>query len=224
MSMPLWLALLLGTGFGLGTWLIISGAWPARPPLASMLAALCPPAAAPRIVTADAGGWAARAGRPAAGPLRALGLPGTAIRRDLAVLGRSLDRHLAEKAAAAVTGLLIAPAAGGSVPPRRDQRPGGGARLGRAGRWPRPGSSPPTSGCAPRPRRGARTPGTPCRRSWTWRPSRWPAARASTRPSPTPQPTGTGGRSARSAAPWPPPRQPAPRHGTPWPSSAPRSG
>ena len=67
-----------------------------------MLAALCPPAAAPRIVTADAGGWAARAGRPAAGPLRALGLPGTAIRRDLAVLGRSPDRHLAEKAAAAV--------------------------------------------------------------------------------------------------------------------------
>ena len=109
MSMPLWLALLLGTGFGLGTWLIISGAWPARPPLASMLAALYPPAAAPRIVTADAGGWAARAGRPAAGPLRALGLPGTAIRRDLAVLGRGTDRHLAEKAAAAVTGLLIAP-------------------------------------------------------------------------------------------------------------------
>ena len=109
MSMPLWLALLLGTGFGLGTWLIISGAWPARPPLASMLAALYPPAAAPRIVTADAGGWAARAGRPAAGPLRALGLPGPAIRRDLAVLGRGADRHLAEKAAAAVTGLLIAP-------------------------------------------------------------------------------------------------------------------
>ena len=42
MSMPLWLALLLGTGLGAGAWLIISGAWPARPPLARMLAALYP--------------------------------------------------------------------------------------------------------------------------------------------------------------------------------------
>jgi tight adherence protein C len=109
MSMPLWLALLLGTGLGAGVWLIISGAWPARPPLARMLAALYPPAVAPRIVTDDAGGWAARAGRPAAGPLRALGLPTAGVRRDLAVLGRSPDRHLAEKAAAAVTGLLIVP-------------------------------------------------------------------------------------------------------------------
>jgi len=109
MSMPLWLALLLGTGLGLGAWLIISGAWPARPPLARMLAALCPPAVPPPIITGDDGGWAARAGRPAAGLLRALGLPGAAVRRDLAVLGRGTDRHLAEKAATAVTGLLIVP-------------------------------------------------------------------------------------------------------------------
>jgi tight adherence protein C len=109
MSMPLWLALLLGTGLGAGAWLIISGAWPARPPLARMLAALSPPAVAAPIITDDNGGWAARAGAPAAGPLRALGLPTAGVRRDLAVLGRSLDRHLAEKAAAAVTGLLIVP-------------------------------------------------------------------------------------------------------------------
>jgi tight adherence protein C len=109
MSMPLWLAFLLGTGLGAGAWLIISGAWPARPPLARMLAALYPPAVAPRIVTDDDGGWAARAGRPATGLLRALGLPTAGVRRDLAVLGRSPDRHLAEKAAAAVTGLLIVP-------------------------------------------------------------------------------------------------------------------
>ena len=109
MSMPLWLALLLGTSLGAGAWLIISGAWPAPPPLARMLAALSPPTVAPPIVTGDAGGWAARAGRPAAGPLAALGLPTAGVRRDLAVLGRSLDRHLAEKAAAAVTGLLIVP-------------------------------------------------------------------------------------------------------------------
>ncbi|MGI8447155.1 MAG: type II secretion system F family protein [Streptosporangiaceae bacterium] len=109
MSMPLWLALLLGTGFGLGVWLIISGAWPARPPLARMLAALYPPPAPRRIITGDDGGWAARAGQPAAGLLRALGLPTAGVRRDLAVLGRGTDRHLAEKAAAAVTGLLIVP-------------------------------------------------------------------------------------------------------------------
>jgi tight adherence protein C len=105
--MPLWLALALGAGLGGGVLLVITGAWPARPPLAAVLAALAPRPPAPRAAAGDPWGWAARAGRPAAGLLARLGLPRAAVRRDLAVLGRSTDRHLAEQATAAAAGLIL---------------------------------------------------------------------------------------------------------------------
>jgi tight adherence protein C len=104
-------ALLLGTALGAGMLLIATGIWPPPPPLARLLASLTGPAPRPAIVASDSPGWAARLGRPAAAPLARLGLPGTAISRDLAVLGRSPQRHLAEKAAAACTCLLIGPLA-----------------------------------------------------------------------------------------------------------------
>ena len=109
--MPLGYALLLGAALAAGMLLIATGIWPSPPPLARLLASLSAPAPRPRIVADDSSGWAARLGRPAARPLARLGLPGTAISRDLAVLGRSPERHLAEKAAAACACLIIGPLA-----------------------------------------------------------------------------------------------------------------
>jgi Flp pilus assembly protein TadB len=59
------------------------------------------------------GGFAARAGRPIAEALAGAGagwLIGAGLRRDLAILGRSAERHLAEKVTLALIGLLFAPA------------------------------------------------------------------------------------------------------------------
>ena len=66
------------------------------------------------MLTAEAeGGFAARLGRPAADVLGRAGagwLVPAGVRRDLAVLGRSPERHLAEKVTLALVGLLFAPA------------------------------------------------------------------------------------------------------------------
>ncbi|MFF5985914.1 type II secretion system F family protein [Prauserella flavalba] len=101
-------ALLLGAGTGLGLWVLLVWLLPPRPSLASALAAArATPKPKPVITTPDAGGWAARVGRPAVRPLAALGLPGQKRRRDLMVLERSPDALLAEKAVLAVAGLLL---------------------------------------------------------------------------------------------------------------------
>ncbi|AXK37719.1 secretion system protein [Streptomyces armeniacus] len=65
------------------------------------------PAPPPPILPADHGGWAQHLGKPFVGALRASGLPGRALHRDLAITGRSVEVHLAEKAALALTGLLM---------------------------------------------------------------------------------------------------------------------
>lgn len=105
-------ALLAGALFGLGLLAIAAGLAPRRPPLSEALAALTREPAPP-LVTPDDGGWAARFGRPAAALLAGAGLPTAAVRRDLAVLGRPAERQLAEQVTAAVTGLLLIPAAAG---------------------------------------------------------------------------------------------------------------
>jgi Flp pilus assembly protein TadB len=98
--------LLLGVGFGVGVWALCVWAFPPRPALGAVLARLsAPPAPAP-ILTAEESGWAARLGRPFVRPLAAAGLPTARIRRDLAVIGRPVATHLAEKASLAVAGLL----------------------------------------------------------------------------------------------------------------------
>jgi len=99
-------ALLLGAGCGLGLWALLVWAAPSRPPLATVLARLHRQPEPPPILTADEGGWAARAGRRLTPVLKALGLPGTSLGRDLAVLGRDVDAHLAEKATFTILGLL----------------------------------------------------------------------------------------------------------------------
>jgi Flp pilus assembly protein TadB len=102
-------ALLAGTGFALGLLAIAAGLAPRRTSLADALDFLTRPRPAP-VITLDAGGWAARLGRPAAALLAGLGLPGKALRADLAILGRPPERLLAEQATAAVAGLLLVPA------------------------------------------------------------------------------------------------------------------
>jgi Flp pilus assembly protein TadB len=59
------------------------------------------------------GGLAARAGRPVARYLVNLPLLPTRVRADLAVLGRSPERHLAEKVTLGLFGLLLVPAFAG---------------------------------------------------------------------------------------------------------------
>jgi Flp pilus assembly protein TadB len=66
---------------------------------------MAPPTPTPILTTEDTG-WAAKLGSPFIAPLRALGLPGERLARDLAVIGRPVATHLAEKATLAIAGLL----------------------------------------------------------------------------------------------------------------------
>lgn len=97
----------LGAGLGVGLWALAVYLFPPRPALGAVLIrATAPPAPAPILATDDTG-WVVRLGRPAVSPLRALGLPGPRLARELAVIGRSTPTHLAEKAALAVVGLVL---------------------------------------------------------------------------------------------------------------------
>jgi tight adherence protein C len=108
------LALICGAGVGAGLLLIVRGLYPARPSLAQALAQLrrLPEPALVLVPEAD-GGFSARLGRPVADALVRAGagwlLP-AGVRRDLAMLGRSPERHLAEKVTLALVGLLFVPA------------------------------------------------------------------------------------------------------------------
>ncbi|GAA2686018.1 MULTISPECIES: type II secretion system F family protein [Actinosynnema] len=95
---------LLGCGTGIGLWMVAVHLFPPKPALGVVLARATAP---PPVPDPGDTGWAARLGRPAVAPLRALGLPGARLTRDLAVIGRSSSAHLAEKAVFAVAGLLL---------------------------------------------------------------------------------------------------------------------
>lgn len=98
-------ALICGGGFGLAIAVTIYGLFPPKPTLAQAMAAMATvPAPAP-ILAAESDGWVGRAGAPLAGFLAGLGLPSAKVRKDLAILERSLTKHLAEKAMLAVLGL-----------------------------------------------------------------------------------------------------------------------
>ncbi|WP_434453240.1 type II secretion system F family protein [Lentzea sp. E54] len=99
-------ALILGTGLGIGLWALAVWAFPPLPSLGAVLAhSTTPPTPTPILVANDTG-WTAKVGRPFIAPLRALGLPGERLARDLAVVGRTIPNHLAKKAAWAISGLL----------------------------------------------------------------------------------------------------------------------
>ncbi len=106
-------ALVCGAGVGAGVWMAARGLFPPRPSLAQALAALRQvPGPAPIVAAAEPGGPSARLGGPVAAVLGryAPGLVFPAVRRDLVVLARSPERHLAEKTTLAILGVLIAPA------------------------------------------------------------------------------------------------------------------
>jgi tight adherence protein C len=109
------LALLSGTGVGLGLLALIRGLAPPHLPLAEALARLevgnHRPAPDPAPATPHSGqSWGvALAGHPLAHVAARLGLQPQWLRRDLAILGRPLERHLADKAVLALFGLLLAP-------------------------------------------------------------------------------------------------------------------
>ncbi|WP_328869641.1 type II secretion system F family protein [Streptomyces sp. NBC_00287] len=98
---------LLSVGIGLGLWALMVGLVPPRAPLSALISRLSATPASSPLLIAEQGGWAVRIGRPFTGVLRALGVPTVRVRQDLAVVGRSLETHLAEKAALAATGLLL---------------------------------------------------------------------------------------------------------------------
>jgi tight adherence protein C len=107
-------AVVCGAGVGAGLWLVLRGLFPPRPSLAQALAQLKRMPEPAAVLSPEAeGGIAARLGRPVADVLGRTKagwlLPGK-VRQDLAVLGRSAERHLAEKVTLAVVDLLFAPA------------------------------------------------------------------------------------------------------------------
>lgn len=100
-------ALLWGAGLGVGLWALAVYIVPPRPPLRTLVDRLHATPAPPPILAADSDGWALRVGKPFIKPLAALGLPNRKLRNDLAVTGKNIEHHLAEKATLALTGLLL---------------------------------------------------------------------------------------------------------------------
>lgn len=98
-------AMVFGAGAGLGLWMLLVWAIPPRPALGTRLARATTPPVEPIAATQDTH-WTTALGRPFVPGLRALGLPGVSIARDLLVLGRSTDTHVAAKAILALAGLL----------------------------------------------------------------------------------------------------------------------
>jgi tight adherence protein C len=130
-------ALVCGAGIGLGILLVVRGLFPSRIPLAIALDRLhgfgqsgivqgggggCSigplgidgrSSAHPGIAETGAAGSAARVGSPIARHLVDLPLLPAGVRSDLLVLGRTPERHMAEKVTLALVGLLLVPAFAG---------------------------------------------------------------------------------------------------------------
>lgn len=101
-----------GASVGLGLLLLLRGAFPPRAPLSLSLAQLhrqAPDVVA--LVSEERGkGLEALLGAPLARVAGRLGLELRSLRADLRVMGRPLERHLADKVLIGLTGLLLPPA------------------------------------------------------------------------------------------------------------------
>lgn len=101
-------ALLIGAGFGFGVWALVVWATPPRAGLDAVLNGLNATPAPPSILEPqEPAGWAVRLGKPFVAPLAGLGLPSSRLNRDLAIVGRSVEVHLADKAVLGIAGLLL---------------------------------------------------------------------------------------------------------------------
>ncbi|WP_026423582.1 type II secretion system F family protein [Actinokineospora inagensis] len=99
--------LLLGAGLGTGLWALVAWIAPPRPGLHATLTAITAGPAPVPLLTADSAGWSLRIGKPFVRPLASLGLPTPRLRRDLAVIGKSPQHHLAEMAVYGIAGLVL---------------------------------------------------------------------------------------------------------------------
>jgi len=116
-------SLFAGALVGVGVLLVWRGLVPARPPLALTVARLTRPARPEAIAVVPASPLAAHVGAPLARLAADLGLSFAGLRRDLCVVGRSLEAHLATKVGSAFYCALLPPGvaalvalAGGSLP------------------------------------------------------------------------------------------------------------
>lgn len=91
---------------GLGVFLIARGLVPARPPLPLVLARVNVRPAAEAVVTVvSTGAWSARLGPPVARGLERLNVSLGDLAADLAVIGRSVDDHMALRVASSAAGV-----------------------------------------------------------------------------------------------------------------------
>lgn len=94
--------LVAGTGIGFGLWLVVRGLYPAPPPLTAALADL----ERPRWPdTGPTGTWHHRTSVWATTVVEAFGADLEGLRHDLAVVGRTLERHGLDKLTMATLGL-----------------------------------------------------------------------------------------------------------------------
>ncbi|MCG5215507.1 type II secretion system F family protein [Streptosporangium soli] len=100
------LSLLLGAGIGVGLALILSGLWPARLSLAQELVRLRHGTPAGEV---SGSGWTVWLGRSVAHPLAQRGLPGAAVRLDLAICDKTVERYFGEKAMSTLVFALLGP-------------------------------------------------------------------------------------------------------------------
>ncbi|MEY9969291.1 tight adherence protein C [Streptacidiphilus sp. MAP12-16] len=101
------IVLLLGAAFGAGLWCWWTGTRPATPALTAALTPRQPPAPVAKPAADNRAGWSARAGRVVVPWLARSGLPGATTAAALRTMRVPVERHLAEKAAAALAGLVF---------------------------------------------------------------------------------------------------------------------
>ncbi|MCP2182161.1 type II secretion system F family protein [Prauserella alba] len=99
-------ALVFGGGTGLGLWLLLVWAAPARPRLSDQWAPLARTDSAPTLTDAAEAPWVTRWGRRVTPALRRFGLPGAGIAADLRITGRGPATHLATQVLLAAAALL----------------------------------------------------------------------------------------------------------------------
>ncbi len=92
---------------GLGLFLLARALFPPRPSLAVVLARVNGGVVEPLATVAPASRWSARVGPPLARALERSGISVGGLGPDLAVLGRSVEDHMAMRAAGAVAGVGV---------------------------------------------------------------------------------------------------------------------